>query len=126
MPTEVFAQLGQRPSAKRQTHVDRRGLSQAQDLGGLLGRDADWRPAAQALPSTDDAALCEGPQVRVYGVPMDLKRASHRSRFQGSGVQHDGLSTAPLPRREIVFQQGVELSNCNRSRFTHLQRSRHG
>lgn len=126
MPDEVFAQLGQRPSAKRPTHVDRRGLSQAQDLGSLLGRDADWRPAAQALPYTDDAALCEGPQVRVDGVHMALKRASNRDRLQASGVQHDGLSTAPLPRRAIVFQQGVELSNFNRSRFTHLQRSRHG
>jgi hypothetical protein len=123
---EVLAQLGERPSAKRQSHVAGRGLSQAQDLGGLLGRDADWRPASQALPHTGDAELCEGPQVRVYGVNMDLKRASNLGRLQASGVQHDGLSTAPLPRREIVFQHGVELSNFNRSRLARLQRSRHG
>jgi hypothetical protein len=57
---------------------------------------------------------------------MDLKRASNLGCLQGSGVQHNGLSTAPLPRREIVFQHGVELSNFNRSWLARLQRSRRG
>ena len=102
-PDEVLAQLGERPSTNRQSHVARRRLSQAQDLCGLPGRDADWCPASQALPHTEDAEWCEGLQVRVYGVHMDLKRSSNLGRLQASGVQHDGLSMAPLPRREIVF-----------------------
>jgi hypothetical protein len=123
---EVLAQLGERPSAKRQTHLTGRGLSQAQDLGGLLGQDADWRPASQALPHTGDTEVFEGLQVRVHGVDMDLERASHLGRLQVSGVQHNGLSTAPLPRRELVFQHEVELSHFTCSRLSRLQRSRHG
>jgi hypothetical protein len=97
-----------------------------QDLGGLLGQDVDWRPASQALPHTGDPELFEGLQVRVHGVDMDLERASDLGRLQASGVQHDGLSTAPLPRRELVFQHGVEVSHFNCSRLSCLQRSRHG
>lgn len=123
---EVLAQLGERPSAKGQTHVTGRGLGQAQDLGGLLGPDADWRPASQVLPHTGDTEVCEGLQIRIHGVDMDLERASDLGRFQASGVQHDGLSTAPLPRRQLVFQHGVELSHFNCSRLSRLQRSRHG
>ncbi len=71
---EVLAQLGERPSATRQPHVAGRGLSQAQDLGDLRGRDADWRPASQALPHAGDAEVFEGPQIRVHGVDMDRER----------------------------------------------------
>jgi hypothetical protein len=123
---EVLAQLGERPAAKRQTHLTGRGLSQAQDRGGLLGQNADWRPASQVLPHTGHTAVCEGLQVRIHGVDMDLERASDLGRLQASGVQHDGLRTAPLPRRELVFQHGVELSHFNGSRRSRLQRSRHG
>jgi hypothetical protein len=123
---EVLAQLGERPAAKRQADVTGKGLSQTQDLGDLLGQDVDWRPASQALPHTGDTELCEGLQVRVHGVDMDLERASDLGPLQASGVQHDGLSTAPLPRRELVFQHGVELSHFNGSRRSRLQRSRHG
>jgi hypothetical protein len=123
---EILAQLSERPSAKRQAHITGRDLSQTQDLGGLLWPDVDWCPASQALPHTGDTEVFEGLQVRVHGVDMDLERASDLGRLQASGVQHDGLSTAPLPRRERVFQHGVELSHFNCSRLSHLQRSRHG
>jgi hypothetical protein len=36
---------------------------------------------------------------------MDLERAGDLSRLQAGCVQHDGLSTPPLPRRELVFQR---------------------
>jgi hypothetical protein len=123
---KVLAQLGERPSAKRQTHVAWRDLGQAQDLGDLRGRDADWRPASQALPHAGDAAVVESPQVRVHGVDMDLERAGDLGCPQAGGVQHDGLSAPPLPRREVVFQRQVKLPNFNRPRLSHLQRSRHG
>jgi hypothetical protein len=96
---EVLAQLGERPSAKRQTHVAWRDLGQVQDLGDLRGRDADWRPASQALPHAGDAEVVESPQVRVHSVDMDLERAGDLGRLQAGGVQHDGLSAPPLPRR---------------------------
>jgi hypothetical protein len=124
MLEEVLAPLGERPSAKRPPHVTGRSLSQAQDLDGLLGQNADWRPASQALPHAGDAKGFEGPQIRVHGVDMDLERGSDLGRLQTSGVQHDGLSTAPLPRRELVCQDEMELSNFNRSRLSCLQRSR--
>jgi hypothetical protein len=123
---EVFTPLGERPAATRQAYVTGRGLSQTQYLGGLLWQDVDWCSASQALPRTGDTEVFEGLQVRVYSVDMDLECASDLGRLQASGVQHDGLSTAPLPRRELVFQQGVELSHFNCSRLSRRQRSRHG
>jgi hypothetical protein len=96
------------------------------DRGDLLWQDVDWCPASQALPHTGDAESFEGPQVRVYGVDMDFERASDLGRLQASGVQHDGFGTAPLPRRKLVFQHGMELSHFNCSQLSRLQRSRHG
>jgi hypothetical protein len=70
------------------------------------------------MMNTRQTLTCEGLEIGVNGIDMDIQRTGNVLSFYARGIQHQHFRPASLPGGEFLLQHGVQVVNLRATRFT--------